>query len=64
MKDRLLPVLGSVFWLLGLILFLAGINIHTDAGTWLTVIGSIVFLLGPALEGVVWFHRRDSDQDR
>ncbi len=63
MKGKMLPALGAGFWILGLILFLVGLNIHTDAGSWLTVIGSIAFLLGLGLEGVIWFRRRrDTDQ--
>ena len=58
MKGKLLPALGAGCWILGLILFLVGLNLHTDTGSWLTVLGSIAFLLGLGLEGVIWFSRR------
>ena len=64
MRNRLLPLLGSGFWVLGLILFLVGLNIHAAAGTWLTSVGSIFFLAGLGLEGVWWFLRRRDASDQ
>ena len=64
MKSRMLPVLGAVFWILGLILFLTGLNIHTSAGQWMTVTGNIVFFLGLGLEGVYWMKsRREKEKE-
>ena len=31
-----------------------GLNIQTDTGRWISVIGNITFLIGLALQGVVW----------
>ena len=61
--EKRLAALGAGFWILGLVLFVLGLNISGTAGQWMTVIGSIVFLIGLGLEGVLWFRRRDQEQD-
>ena len=62
-KQKRLAALGASFWILGLVLFVLGLNIPGNAGQWMTVIGSIVFLIGLGLEGVLWFRRRDQEKD-
>ena len=64
MKGRLLPITGAALWILGLILFLIGLNIHTKAGSWMNVIGSAAFFIGLALEGVWWARGRKEKQDQ
>ena len=63
MKNRLLPLLGASAWILGLLLFIVGLNVHTSAGAWLTAVGSIVFLIGLGLEGIVWLRRGKDSGD-
>ena len=63
MKGRTIPVLGASFWILGLILFVVGLNVSAPAGSWLTVSGSILFLAGLALEGVHWLKRDRNGKD-
>lgn len=58
MNQRLLSALGAVLWLLGLALFILGLNLPAPAGSWLAVTGNLLFFPGLALEGVVWFRRR------
>ena len=58
MKSKTLPVLGASLWILGLILFLIGLNIHTPTGQWMAIIGNIAFFVGLGLEGIVWFKKR------
>ena len=60
MKQKGL-LFAAVFWILGLALFLVGLNLSTDAGKWLTVIGQILFLLGLLIEGVIWFRKKQSE---
>ena len=64
MRNRLLPLLGSGFWVLGLVLFLVGLNIRSNAGAWLTTLGTIFFLTGLGLEGIWWFLRRREAEDQ
>ena len=40
MNEKLLPVLGAGLWILGLILSIVGLNIHSATGTWISVIGN------------------------
>lgn len=58
-KENLLPLLGACFWIVGLILSIVGMNIHSGTGSWMSVIGNILFLVGLGIEGVVWFRKRD-----
>ena len=65
MKGKKLPVLGAGLWILGLVLFLVGLNIHTDTGRWMAVLGNIAVLAGLALEGVVWMKKhRDQEPEK
>ena len=40
MKGKMLPLFGAGLWILGLALFLVGLNIHTDAGRWMAVLAT------------------------
>ena len=62
MNQRLLPALGASLWILGLVMSIVGLNIHTPTGTWISVVGNIVFLTGLGLEGVWWMKRRKSGE--
>ena len=52
--EKTMKVLASLFWIFGLIATIVGLNIKTDTGRWISVIGNITFLIGLALQGVVW----------
>ena len=52
--QKTLKVLASLFWILGLAATIIGLNIKTDTGKWVSTIGNITFLVGLALQGVVW----------
>ena len=57
-RQRLLAVLGGSLWILGLILSIVGMNLHSGTGQWMSVIGNISFLTGLGLEGIWWFRSR------
>ena len=63
MSGKLLPVLGASLWILGLILFVVGLNIHTPAGSWMSIAGNIAFLVGLGLEAVWYLRRRKAARD-
>ena len=66
MKGKTLPVIGASLWILGLALFLIGLNIKSGTGSWMSVIGNICFFLGLGIEGVVWMKKKKdppSDKD-
>ena len=52
--EKTLKVLASLFWIIGLAASIIGLNIKTDTGRWISVIGNITFFIGLALQGVVW----------
>ena len=52
--EKTLMVLAALFWILGLAATIIGLNIKTDTGKWVSTIGNITFLVGLALQGVVW----------
>ena len=58
MKGKKLPLIGAGLWIVGLVLFLVGLNVKTDAGSWMSVIGNICFFLGLGIEGVYWMKSR------
>ena len=52
--EKTLKILASLFWIIGLAAAIIGLNIKTDTGRWISVAGNITFLIGLALQGVVW----------
>ena len=52
--EKTLKILASMFWIIGLVVSIVGLNIKTDTGRWMSVIGNVTFLVGLALQGVVW----------
>ena len=58
--NRKMTVIAAVLWLAGLAAFIIGLNIKTEAGQWLTVAGEILFFVGLALEGVLYFRKQKS----
>lgn len=63
-KQKRLAALGASFWILGLVLFVLGLNIPGNAGQWMTVTGSIAFLTGLGLEGIWWFRGRREQEEK
>lgn len=52
--EKTLKILASLFWIIGLAAAIIGLNIKTDAGRWISSAGYVTFLVGLALQGVVW----------
>ena len=52
--EKTLKILASLFWIIGLAAAIIGLNIQADAGRWISSAGYITFLVGLALQGVVW----------
>ena len=58
-----LTVAGCIFWIVGLIVFIVGMNINSNVREPMMTLGSIVFLVGLAINGVVWVKKKsESDQ--
>ena len=56
-----LTVAGCIFWIVGLIVFIVGMNINSSIRETMMTLGSIVFLMGLAINGVVWAKRKNYD---
>lgn len=52
--EKTLKILASLFWIIGLAAAIIGLNIKTNTGRWISSAGYITFLVGLALQGVVW----------
>ncbi len=62
MGYRALGVAGAVLWIIGLAMAITGLNIKTETGTWMTVAGNIIFLVGLFLEGIFWFRKKKEEE--
>ena len=54
-------VTGCVLWIAGLAAAITGLNLTGETGTWLTVIGNIIFLIGLGITGALWFQKKKAD---
>ena len=63
MTQQKWSISGCILWIAGLIVFVVGLNLEGDIKQWLTLIGSIAFLIGLGIVGAVWMKKkRQEDQ--
>ena len=55
-KQLALP--GGILWMIGLVMSIVGMNIDTDTGKLVAVIGNILFLVGLGIVGAAWLAAR------
>jgi len=55
-------VAGCAMWITGLILFITGLNLAGKAKEWLTVAGSVCFLVGLGILGIVWAKKKTDEK--
>ena len=55
-KQLALP--GGILWMIGLVMSIVGMNISTDTGKLIAVIGNILFLVGLGIVGAAWLIAR------
>lgn len=58
--DKRLVLPGGIFWITGLVMSIVGMNLHTDTGRLVAIIGNIVFLVGLGIFGAAWLMARKS----
>ena len=58
-KRLILP--GGILWIGGLVLSIVGMNIHTDTGSLVSVIGNILLLVGLGIVGAAWLMARRNE---
>ena len=55
-KQLVLP--GGILWTVGLVMSIIGMNIDTNTGKLVAVIGNILFLTGLGIVGAAWLIAR------
>ena len=58
-KRLLLP--GGILWVIGLVMSIVGLNIQTDTGSLIAVIGNILFHVGLGIVGAAWLIARKKE---
>ena len=61
-KRLILP--GSILWIAGLVTSIVGMNIRTDTGSVIAVVGNILFLIGLGIVGAAWFIARKKEEEK
>ena len=58
--DKRLVLPGGILWIAGLVMSIVGMNLYTDTGRLVAIIGNIVFLVGLGIFGAAWLMARKS----
>jgi purine-cytosine permease-like protein len=58
--DKRLVLPGGILWIAGLVMSIVGMNLHTDTGRLVAIIGNIGFLVGLGIFGAAWLMARKS----
>lgn len=58
--DKRLVLPGGILWIAGLVMSIVGMNLRTDTGRLVAIIGNIVFLVGLGIFGAAWLMARKS----
>ena len=58
-----LTITGCSLWIIGLIVFIVGINLTGNTRETMMTLGSIIFLMGLGLSAIVWMKKK-SDSDK
>ena len=60
MKIRMkkLTIAGGALWIIGLAVFIIGLNMTRNTKEWMTIGGSAAFLAGLGMTGVVWMKKK------
>ena len=58
--DKRLVLPGGILWIAGLVMSIVGMNLHTETGRLVAIIGNIVFLVGLGILGAAWLMARKS----
>jgi len=62
--NRRLFVPGALLWLAGLITCVVGMNIGSDTGKLVAVIGCVVFFIGLGIVGAAWLMMRKNEEEK
>ena len=62
--NRRLVLPGGILWIAGLVMSIVGLNIHSDTGRLVAVIGTILFLVGLGIVGAAWLRARRNSESK
>lgn len=60
--DKRLVLPGGILWIAGLVLSIVGMNIRTDTGSLVAIIGNILFLVGLGIVGAAWLIAKKKEE--
>ena len=60
-REKIWTAAGCGLWIAGLAVFIAGLNLDGCTGSWMTVAGSIAFLIGLGITGALWMKRKKEE---
>lgn len=62
-RMKKMTITGCSLWIIGLIVFIVGINLTGNTRETMMTLGSIIFLMGLGLSAIVWMKKK-SDSDK
>lgn len=57
-------VTGCSLWIIGLTVFIVGLNMSGDTRSWMTLAGSVAFLIGLGITGALWMKQKMKDEKK
>lgn len=55
---------GCCLWIIGLAVFIIGLNLDGNTKEWMTIAGSITFLAGLGISGAVWMKNKNTAEEK
>ena len=60
--QKIWTATGCGLWIIGIAVFIIGLNMSGNTGSWMTLSGSIAFLIGMGITGAVRMKRKRDDK--
>ena len=61
-RNKKWTVTGCLMWIIGLVLFIVGMNLSGCVKDWMMVAGSIIFMTGLGITGAQWVIRKKEEE--
>ena len=62
-KGKNWTIAGCGLWIIGLAVFIIGLNLSGNIRGWMTTLGSIAFLAGLGITGALWMKRKKDEDE-
>ena len=63
-KQKKWTLTGCLLWIVGLTVFIVGMNLTGSVKDWMMVAGSIVFMAGLGITGAIWVIRKKQEEEQ